>query len=129
MQGEHPQPEPTGDLANATEKYVTISVDDGHPTDLRTVDLLQQYGLNATFYIPGANAERTVMEPCQIREIDRLFEVGSHTLNHLRLTWISEERAWREIVMARRPPKTCWAMKSSRSATRVGSLTAVSQGK
>jgi len=91
------QPGRTDDGHCTREKYVTISVDDGHPTDLRTVDLLQQYGLKATFYIPGANAERAVMKPSEIREIDRLFEVGSHTLHHLRLTWISEEEARREI--------------------------------
>jgi peptidoglycan/xylan/chitin deacetylase (PgdA/CDA1 family) len=97
MQGEQSEPQPKGGPASAGEKYVTISVDDGHPTDLRTVDLLQQYGLKATFYIPGANAERTIMKPSEIRDIDRLFEVGSHTLNHLRLTWISAEEAWREV--------------------------------
>jgi peptidoglycan/xylan/chitin deacetylase (PgdA/CDA1 family) len=97
MQGEQAQLEPTVERAKTKERYVTLSVDDGHPTDHRTVDLLQQYGLKATFYIPGANSERAVMEPGEIREIDRLFEVGSHTLNHLRLTWITPEKAWREI--------------------------------
>lgn len=97
MQGERQQQRPTGDESEKLGKYVTLSVDDGHPTDHRTVDLLQKYGLKATFYIPGANAERTVMTPGEIREIDQQFEVGSHTLNHLRLTWITPERAWREI--------------------------------
>ena len=82
---------------NPPQKYVTISVDDGHPTDLRTVDLLHKYGLKATFYVPGANRERTVMKACEIREIDRQFEVGSHTLNHLRLTRLPAQTAWREI--------------------------------
>lgn len=80
------------------EKYVTLSVDDGHPTDLRTVDLLHKYGLTATFYIPGANFERVVMTPSQVRDIDRQFEVGSHTLNHLRLTRLPVQRAWQEIT-------------------------------
>ncbi|MGA2388683.1 MAG: polysaccharide deacetylase family protein [Candidatus Sulfotelmatobacter sp.] len=80
------------------EKYVTISVDDGHPTDLRTVDLLRKYGLTATFYIPGTNHERVVMTSAQIREIDRQFEVGSHTWSHIRLTQMSDERARKEII-------------------------------
>lgn len=88
----------SSNLATAREKYVTISVDDGHPTDLRTVDLLHKYGLTATFYIPGVNDERIIMEPAKIREIDRQFEVGSHSLNHIRLTKLSPERAWQEIV-------------------------------
>ena len=97
MVGKQSQQNPAADDSTEREKYVTLSVDDGHPTDHRTVDLLQRYGLKATFYIPGANAERPVMKPSEIREIDRLFEVGSHTLNHLRLTWITPEKAWREV--------------------------------
>lgn len=80
------------------ERYITISVDDGHPTDLRTVDLLNKYGLKATFYIPGVNDERILMSPSQIREIDRQFEVGSHSLNHIRLTGLSPQRARQEIL-------------------------------
>lgn len=83
---------------NTRQKYVTISVDDGHPTDLRTIDLLVKYGLKATFYIPGANEERAVMKPCQIRDIAGQFEVGSHTLSHLCLTKLSAQKARREIV-------------------------------
>lgn len=89
------EPQPSERVENG--RYVTISVDDGHPTDLRTVDLLHQYGLKATFYIPGANHERTMLSPEQIREIDREFEVGSHSLHHVRLTTMSAEKAWREI--------------------------------
>jgi peptidoglycan/xylan/chitin deacetylase (PgdA/CDA1 family) len=91
------QQEPQGDENSTKGKYVTISVDDGHPTDLRTVDLLHKYGLKATFYIPGANAERVVMKPSEVREIDRQFEVGSHTINHLRLTRLPAQEAWRQI--------------------------------
>ena len=72
-------------------------MDDGHPSDLRTVDLLLKYGLKATFYVPGANEERIVMKASDVREIDRQFEVGSHTLNHLRLTRLPAEKAWQEI--------------------------------
>jgi len=91
------KPAASGAESSTKEKYVTISVDDGHPTDLRTVDLLHKYGLTATFYIPGASHEREVMSAAQIRDIDRRFEVGSHTLNHIRLTLMSDERAQREI--------------------------------
>ncbi len=80
------------------EKYVTISVDDGHPTDLRTVDLLHKYGLTATFYIPGNNHERVMLDPSHVREIDRHFEVGSHTWTHIRLTWLTPERAKQEVI-------------------------------
>jgi peptidoglycan/xylan/chitin deacetylase (PgdA/CDA1 family) len=84
--------------ANGNGKYVTISVDDGHPTDFRTVDLLQKYGLKATFYGPGANEERTVLTPAQIRDLDQHHEVGGHTLNHKCLTRIPSERVLPEVA-------------------------------
>jgi exopolysaccharide biosynthesis WecB/TagA/CpsF family protein len=87
----------TGNGNAPAERYVTISVDDGHPTDLRTLDLLQEFNLKATFYVPCANDERPVMTPYEIREIDRYCEVGGHTLNHVRLTWVSPDEGWREI--------------------------------
>ncbi len=79
------------------DRYVTISVDDGHPTDLRTADLLDKYGLAATFYVPAKNPERPVMGVAEIREISGRFEIGGHTMNHLPLSFLPRERAWSEI--------------------------------
>ena len=47
-------------------RFVTISVDDGDPRDFRTAELLDKYGLKATFYIPSRNPERPVMAESQI---------------------------------------------------------------
>jgi peptidoglycan-N-acetylglucosamine deacetylase len=77
--------------------YVTISVDDGHTTDLRTADLLDKYGLSATFYVPATNPERPVMSTTQIREISKRFEVGGHTMNHVPLRFLPQARAWSEV--------------------------------
>lgn len=90
--------EPHPGQGSARERFVTISVDDGHPTDLRTVDLLRRYGLKATFYVPGSNHERTLLPASQIREIDREFEVGSHSLHHVRLTTMPVEKALQDIL-------------------------------
>ena len=79
------------------DRYVTISIDDGHPTDLRTADLLHKYELAATFYIPATNPERPVMGAAQIRQISQRFEVGGHTMNHVTLTFLHRARAWSEI--------------------------------
>lgn len=90
------KPHPGQGLARA--RFVTISVDDGHPTDLRTVDLLHKYGLKATFYVPGINHERTLLSASQIREIDREFEVGSHSLHHVRLNTMPAGKASQDIL-------------------------------
>jgi peptidoglycan/xylan/chitin deacetylase (PgdA/CDA1 family) len=76
---------------------ITTSWDDGHPLDLRVSDLLTKHGLGATFYVPLRNS-RPTMSPSQIRELSSMFEIGAHTVNHLRLTNISREQARREIV-------------------------------
>lgn len=76
---------------------MTISVDDGDVLDLRTAELLNKHGLKATFYVPGTNDERPVMNSGQLREIDAQFEIGSHTLNHVRLIGLTPHAAWREI--------------------------------
>ena len=80
-----------------TNRYVTISVDDGSPLDSRVADLLDKYGLQATFYIPACNPERPVMAPIQIRELARRFEIGGHTYHHAGLKSLPQEAAWAEI--------------------------------
>ena len=80
-----------------TGRYLTISVDDGHPADLRVAELLARLGLPATFYIPRRNAERPVITPAQVRDLAAQFEVGSHTVNHVVLTSVSGKAAWDEI--------------------------------
>ncbi|HEX4424350.1 MAG TPA: polysaccharide deacetylase family protein [Terriglobales bacterium] len=78
-------------------RYLTISVDDGHPTDLRTANLLQSLGLKATFYIPKTNPEREVMGLQDIREIAGHFDMGAHTGSHLSLRSMENSSALAEI--------------------------------
>ncbi len=62
---------------------LSLSIDDGHPADLRMADLLMRHGMRATFYIPMRNGEGPpVLTPGAIRELARHFEIGSHTLDH-----------------------------------------------
>jgi peptidoglycan/xylan/chitin deacetylase (PgdA/CDA1 family) len=78
--------------------FATVSVDDGHPADLKVLDLLTQYGVKATFYIPVRNAERPVMHRSEVRLLARHCEIGGHTLNHVRLTSLPERAVVREVV-------------------------------
>jgi peptidoglycan-N-acetylglucosamine deacetylase len=75
---------------------ITTSWDDGHPLDLRLAELLDRYGLAATFYIPLSNSRPTLL-PAEIRELSQRFEIGAHTVNHLRLKGLAESQARREI--------------------------------
>jgi hypothetical protein len=84
-----------------TDRFVTISIDDGDVTDLRTAELLHKYGLQATFYIPARNPERPVMPTSQIRELAAHFEIGAHTLNHVPLKSLPDSDAWPEILQGK----------------------------
>ncbi len=76
----------------------SVSVDDGHPLDLRVADLLDRHGLQATFYLPVSNAEGLpVMAPSDARRLARRFEVASHTLSHRFLASLDDETARMQV--------------------------------
>jgi peptidoglycan/xylan/chitin deacetylase (PgdA/CDA1 family) len=81
--------------------YVTTSWDDGHVLDLRLADRLAAHGLPGTFYVAPRNVElpaRDRLGPGGIRELAARFEVGGHTLTHLRLARLAPEAARQEIA-------------------------------
>jgi peptidoglycan/xylan/chitin deacetylase (PgdA/CDA1 family) len=80
---------------------VTTSWDDGHPCDLRLAELLDRYGLAATFYIPPRNPERPVSTPRDIRWLAERFEIGAHTINHRSLVGLGVNEMRAEIVGGR----------------------------
>ncbi|WP_019140838.1 polysaccharide deacetylase family protein [Noviherbaspirillum massiliense] len=76
----------------------TCSFDDGHPSDMKTADLLQKHGLKGTFFLPVTNWEDgEVMARPQILELARHFEIGSHTYGHCYLSGASAAEARYQI--------------------------------
>lgn len=77
----------------------TCSIDDGHPSDMRTAELLHKHGLNGTFFIPIHNCEGdAVITEAQIRELGHRFEVGSHTYDHRYLKKVDIWQAYHQIA-------------------------------
>jgi len=76
---------------------VTTSWDDGHPLDMKLLELLYKYDIKGTFYIPIENDEHPILSKEQIREISQNAEVGCHTYHHYTLTKLSLRDAWEEI--------------------------------
>ena len=77
---------------------ILTSWDDGHPEDLRIAALLTKFGLSGTFFVPIENREgRSVLVERELRELDRGFEVGGHTLTHHYLKGIAAEKVRYEI--------------------------------
>ena len=74
------------------------SIDDGHPADLKTADLLARHGLAGTFFVPVRNCEGDrVMSAAEIRQLAHRFEIGSHTHDHRYLKTVDVWRAYHQI--------------------------------
>ncbi|HEY1802699.1 MAG TPA: polysaccharide deacetylase family protein [Terriglobales bacterium] len=86
---------------NRKNLVITTSWDDGHPLDFRVADLLAKYGVRGTFYVPLRNSRPTI-SPSQIRELSVSFEIGAHTMNHVRLRRLGNSQARQEIIDCKR---------------------------
>ena len=81
-----------------TSLRLTTSWDDGHPLDLRVADLLTRHGFAGTFYVPRANREGlSVMTTGELRTLGTSFEIGGHTIDHVRLIGLSASERDRQL--------------------------------
>ncbi|HYD97609.1 MAG TPA: polysaccharide deacetylase family protein [Noviherbaspirillum sp.] len=86
-------------MERKTGPVFTCSIDDGHPADMKTAELLHKHGLNGTFFIPIRNCEGdAVMSDAQIRELGSRFEIGSHTYDHRYLKKVDIWQAYHQIA-------------------------------
>lgn len=83
--------------APKTQLFITTSWDDGHPLDLRVAELLDKYGLPATFYLPLVS-KNPLLAHSQIREICKRYEIGAHTVTHCDLSRADDRVARDEIA-------------------------------
>lgn len=80
---------------------LSISIDDGHPLDLKAAQILLKKQLPTTFYIAIRNSTgRPTLTKKDIAWLAQqpLFEIGGHTYNHIDLTTVSLEKARREML-------------------------------
>lgn len=84
---------------NGKKKAITFSFDDGVMQDVRTIEILDKYGLKGTFNLNsgkfgtqypyesnGRMVERTLIEPTQVKALYENHEVAAHTVGHFNLT-------------------------------------------
>jgi peptidoglycan/xylan/chitin deacetylase (PgdA/CDA1 family) len=76
---------------------VTTSWDDGHPCDLRIAEMLARQGIPGTFYVPAAS-QFARMAPGDLRSLAGSFELGAHTLRHVKLSRLPDSEAAAEIA-------------------------------
>ncbi len=92
------------------EKAITFSYDDGVLQDFRLVELLNKYGIKATFNINsellgtervltinGKPIQHNKISRCDVAPLYRGHEVAVHTLTHPHLTTLSDEEIIRQV--------------------------------
>lgn len=95
-------------------KAITFSYDDGVTQDLRLIELLNKYGLKCTFNLnSGLLGDRFTdsrnrrgithykFRPEEVRAVYEGHEIAAHTVNHPRLTELSEAEIIREVEQDR----------------------------
>ena len=100
---------------NEKRKAVTFSFDDGVTQDIRLVEILNQYGLRATFNLNSSllglsgtlerNGRRVLhnkVKACDVRSIYEGHEVAVHTLTHPNLTTLDDDTVVHQVEADRR---------------------------
>ncbi|MBE5751302.1 MAG: polysaccharide deacetylase [Clostridiales bacterium] len=98
---------------NGKKKAVTFSFDDGVVQDIRTIEILNKYGLKATFNLNsgyfgcvgaednwGARHDKVLAS--RVKEIYQGHEIAVHTLTHPNLTTLDEETIIRQVELDRK---------------------------
>lgn len=115
-----------------TRPVVYLTFDDGPSADFVTDQLLRvlaKYDATATFFVTGQRVRR---EPEKIAEIVYAgHAIGNHTVNHAKLTQVSDDRVISElrdaskiILNAGGPPPTCFRPPFGSTDRRVNRLAA-----
>ncbi len=97
---------------NGKMKAVTLSYDDGITQDIRLIELLDRYGLRATFNLnPGRQYETDtfvksgiVVRHLNMQELPKVYaghEVAGHTYTHAHLEQLPEDEIRSEISQCR----------------------------
>ena len=85
-----------------TMPTITLSFDDGHAQDLRTLDLLAARGLKASFYVAFNDPGRMQIAEPDVRRIAAAgHEIGSHTLSHKVLVTQPPAQVRRELAQSK----------------------------
>lgn len=87
-------------LVGAEEKYVAITFDDGHASDIKAAETLLRHGFTAVFFLPWSHiGRRGYLDAHAVKYLVREgFKIGSHGMTHAPLTNRSEIEMERELV-------------------------------
>jgi peptidoglycan/xylan/chitin deacetylase (PgdA/CDA1 family) len=103
--GSDPPPPPPPPPPPGTDTTVTLSFDDGNADQMPAVQMLDDHGMEGTFFIIPGRVDRLnspYMTWSQVQTIyDHGNEIGGHTQNHLHLPTLPESQQRSEICDGR----------------------------
>lgn len=95
---------------NGKKKAVTFGFDDGTTQDVRLVELLNKYGLKATFFLNSAQfglfwelkcegifVSHRKIQASQVKDLYQGHEVAGHTLAHVNLTRVNDDEVVHQV--------------------------------
>jgi peptidoglycan/xylan/chitin deacetylase (PgdA/CDA1 family) len=82
------------------ERYLVITFDDGHRSNLMAAEILTKAGYNATFFLTKAFSEKreNFLNSAEIRQLAAMCHVGSHSVTHPHMAHLSTDQARYELV-------------------------------
>lgn len=88
------------DFVKPTGKYIALTFDDGPSTSYTSqiLDILEKYNAKATFFVNGYQLGTSKASLLQ-RMVEMGCEIGNHTQDHKRMTELSAEELYEQIVM------------------------------
>ena len=78
----------------------TSSWDDGSSADLKLADILLEYKIKGTFYIPIQWKYRTMVDN-DLKKISKKFEIGSHSFSHKNMTKLNSNNLSDELLKSK----------------------------
>ena len=81
-----------------SDNKIALTFDDGpHPRQTRVIlDILDEYGIKATFFAVGVNVENYTSALCEV--VERGHEVANHTYTHTKVSGLDYDSFKRQIV-------------------------------
>jgi peptidoglycan/xylan/chitin deacetylase (PgdA/CDA1 family) len=88
---------------NFPARYVVLSFDDGHRSNLEAASILREYGAQATFFLTRDFCRQLpdFLQADEIRALAQLCSVGSHGISHAPLSRLSATAVRAELTASR----------------------------
>lgn len=82
------------------ERYVVMTFDDGHKSDLKAAEILRKFGAQATFFLTKdlCRTWKSFLDDNEIKELAKLCSIGSHGVSHTSMDQLTPQQVLSELT-------------------------------